>query len=73
MLGVLPGGFVRLSGVSLRALISAAWNLNLEPADEIPGAPKWVDSVLFDVTARVARSRIPDNGGPLLEELAPEL
>lgn len=69
-LGVLPGGLVQLSGVSLKVLVSAAWNLNV--ADEIPGAPKWLDSALFDITAKVLRSRVPENGGPSVQELAPE-
>jgi len=70
-LGVLPGGLVQFGPNSLKELVSAAWNLNL--ADEIPGAPKWLDSALFYITAKVPRSQIPENGGPSLEELAPEL
>jgi uncharacterized protein (TIGR03435 family) len=71
ILGVLPGGRVEFGPVSLKELVLAAWNLN--PSDDIPGAPKWLDSALFYISAKVPRSRIPENGGPDLQELAPEL
>ena len=71
LLGVLPGGIIQFGPNSLKELVSAAWNLNLD--DEIPGAPKWLDSALFYITAKVSRSQIPENGGPSLQELAPEL
>ena len=70
-LGVLPGGGVQFGPNSLKELVAAAWNLNLD--DEIAGAPKWLDSTLFYINAKVPRSLVPDNGGPSLEEIAPEL
>jgi uncharacterized protein (TIGR03435 family) len=71
-IGVLPGGRVNLPMLSLKLLVSAAWNLN--PADEIAGAPKWLDSVHFDISAKAPLSLIPEGGGAvLLRDLGPAL
>jgi hypothetical protein len=64
--GLLPGGggIAQFGPNSLKELVTAAWNLNI--TDEIPGAPKWLDSALFYITAKVSMSRMPQNGGPSL-------
>jgi uncharacterized protein (TIGR03435 family) len=43
-------GRVILQGIPLQNLITIAWNLN--PFDEIAGAPKWLNSDRFDLIAK---------------------
>ncbi len=62
--GIQPGGRIDLRGVPLRLLIAIAWNIN--PGDEIPGAPKFVDSATFDLVAKAYNtSGGPTNGPPI--------
>src|SRR5262249_5957103 len=56
----------------LKLLITLAWNLNA--ADEIIGAPKWLDSARFDIIAKVPAALSPATGAPApLNDLAPML
>ena len=43
--------------IPLRLLITLAWNLN--PGDEIFGAPKWLDSANFDLVAKASTLDAP--------------
>ncbi|HEY2380489.1 MAG TPA: TIGR03435 family protein [Terriglobia bacterium] len=49
--GIQPGGRVMISGgiIPLHSVISIAWNL--DPNEELIGAPKWLDSARFDMIA----------------------
>jgi len=68
--GFQPGGRIDFTAIPLSGLIGAAWNLSILPGDEIPGAPKWVNSVKFDLvakayaTASTTTSNAPANGNP---------
>jgi uncharacterized protein (TIGR03435 family) len=62
--GFQPGGRIDLRGVPLKFLIAIAWDIN--PGDEIPGAPKFVDSATFDLVAKAyTTSGGPTNGPPI--------
>ena len=37
-----PGGRVEMRGVPLFLLIMQAWDLNIDPDEELPGKPKWL-------------------------------
>ena len=73
-LGIMPGGRVNLPRIPLRLVISLAWNLNQE---DIPGAPKWLDSTQVDIIAKAPAELAPANGaqapiddlGPMLQAL----
>jgi uncharacterized protein (TIGR03435 family) len=70
--GFLPGGRVNLPRISMKFVISIAWNLNT--TDDIPGAPKWIDTSNFDIVAKAPAELIPANGAqPGFDELGPML
>jgi len=64
-LGVQPGGRVNIPGaiIPLKQLISIAWNL--DPNEELIGAPKWLDSARFDILAKLPADVMAANGGSL--------
>src|SRR5262249_54149353 len=72
--GIMPGGRVNLPRLPLRLVISIAWNLNQE---DIPGAPKWLDTAQVDIIAkdpaelaRANSAQAPiDDLGPMLQAL----
>jgi uncharacterized protein (TIGR03435 family) len=73
-IGVQTGGRVNLPGaiLPLKQLIALAWNLNT--TDDIPGAPKWLDSARYDIIAKLPASFISANGAvPPLQDLGPML
>jgi uncharacterized protein (TIGR03435 family) len=72
VLGFQPGGRVNLPRFPLRLAISLAWNLNLRNT-EIVGAPKWLDSAIFDIVAKAPDSMVPANGTPPFDDFAPML
>jgi uncharacterized protein (TIGR03435 family) len=47
-----PSGRIEMQGVPLKMLIAVAWNIDFAASDLIAGAPKFVDSARFDVTAK---------------------
>jgi len=63
-LGFQTGGRVNISGglIPLKSLISSAWNL--DPNQELIGAPKWLDSARFDIMAKMPAASLGANGGP---------
>jgi uncharacterized protein (TIGR03435 family) len=70
-IGLLPGGRVNLPSISLRFLITLAWNLNLAVNEEIAGAPKWIDSAAFDIIAKAPAGTTGSllDLGPMLQNL----
>jgi hypothetical protein len=48
---LLSGGRLELQGVSLKDLITIAWDVD---DDSVTGGPKWLDSDHFDVVAKAA-------------------
>ncbi|HTS28887.1 MAG TPA: TIGR03435 family protein [Bryobacteraceae bacterium] len=62
--GFQPGGRIDLHGVPLRMLITLAWDLL--PFDDIPGAPKFIDTANFDLVAKASTTmQSPGNGPPI--------
>jgi len=55
---ILPGGRVNIRGFSLMQLIIFAWDIyppfSASPKDQLVGAPKWLDSVYFEVIAKAS-------------------
>jgi uncharacterized protein (TIGR03435 family) len=50
----MTGGRVEFFRLPLRMLINLAWDLNFDPAEQIPGAPKWLQPFepAFDLVAK---------------------
>ena len=46
-----PGGQVDIKGLTLKTLIALAWHLDPETNYMIVGAPKFLDTSRFDITA----------------------
>jgi uncharacterized protein (TIGR03435 family) len=61
-----PTGQVDISGGPLNRIIGLAWNL---PNEQFLVAPKWIDTALFDVTARAFATPNPANQAQLDEDL----
>lgn len=56
-----PGGLFSLKGISMKILIATAWDMDWDHVDNtLLGAPKWIDSVNFDINAKTS----PDSGQP---------
>jgi len=53
----LPGGRINMKNVTLRVLISLAWDIR---DFQITGGPAWIDSDRFDILAK-PETEIPDN------------
>jgi len=49
-----PNGQISMQAVTLKLLISIAWNLNPNDNQGIVGAPKWLDSDKFDIIAKTS-------------------
>ena len=47
-----PGGRIDMQSITLKILIAVAWNIDFTANDLIVGAPKFLDSAHFDVTAK---------------------
>jgi uncharacterized protein (TIGR03435 family) len=73
ILGFQPGGRVNLPGFPLRLAVNIAWNLN--SADDIQGAPKWLSTAQFDIIAKAPAAYVPPNGNPGggMDDLGPML
>jgi uncharacterized protein (TIGR03435 family) len=59
-----PSGQVNLQGVTLKFLITFAWNFNPNDNHAIVGAPKWLDSAKFDIIAKPSTAAPVANAGP---------
>jgi uncharacterized protein (TIGR03435 family) len=54
-----PSGQINMQAVTLKLLISIAWGINPNDKETLVGAPKWLDSAKFDITAKTSTT-----GGP---------
>jgi len=52
--GNIQGGQVSLQGVTLRFLISFAWNLNPNDKEQLANAPKWLDTARWEILAKTS-------------------
>lgn len=57
-----PGGQVEIGGFTLKFLIASAWNLDPRTNEMMVGAPKFLDSERFDITAEASSDSAPANG-----------
>jgi uncharacterized protein (TIGR03435 family) len=64
-LKLLPGGQVEMHALTLKLLIALAWHLDPDTSEMIAGAPKFLDSARFDITARPPADSGPRNAAPL--------
>ena len=62
-----PTGQVEISAAPLFRIITLAWNL---PNEQFLVAPKWVQTALFDVTARAFATPNPENQAQADEDMA---
>ena len=58
--GRIAGDEINVHALPLKFLIDFAWDLN--PNEELPGAPKWLDSDKIDLEAKVASENLIDGG-----------
>src|SRR5207245_2130344 len=73
-IGIQTGGRFNSPGalIPLKQLISIAWNLN--PNEDLIGAPKWLDSARFDIIAKLPAVMMAANGAPPpVQDLGPML
>ena len=66
-LGLRPGGRIVATNVALRLLIRNLYNVQ---ADQIVGAPDWIESERFDIEAKADREYPPQADAPAPELLA---
>ena len=68
--GRINGGQVDLQGVTLKFLMSFAWDLNPNDNEVLVGAPKWLDSDRFDILAKVSGDALggPRQGAPQIDQ-----
>jgi uncharacterized protein (TIGR03435 family) len=64
-----PTGQVDISAGPLHRIIGLAWNLPNDPPGPYLVGPKWVETALFDVTARAFATPNPANQAQLDEDL----
>jgi uncharacterized protein (TIGR03435 family) len=60
--GRIDGGQISLQAITLKSLISIAWDIYSD--DMLVGAPKWLDSDKFDIIAKVAPESLGANPTP---------
>lgn len=49
-----PSGQINIQGATLKFLITFSWNINPNDSEQLVGAPKWLDSDKFDITAKTS-------------------
>jgi uncharacterized protein (TIGR03435 family) len=65
-----PPGRIDLQAVTLKTLITLAWDLNPNNNDLLAGAPKWLDSDKFDIVAKISTAApAPGAALPDIEDL----
>jgi uncharacterized protein (TIGR03435 family) len=52
--GRMDGGQISFQAITLKDLITTAWNLNPRDSEALAGAPKWLDSDKFDIIAKTS-------------------
>ncbi len=57
-----PGGRVEMRGAPLFLLIMQAWDLNIDPDEDLPGKPKWLKPFdpTFDLVAKAPARTVSD-------------
>jgi uncharacterized protein (TIGR03435 family) len=61
--GRIDGGQISLQGITLKFLISFAWNINPNADEMLVGAPKWLNTDKFDILAKT-NTDAPASGQP---------
>ncbi len=69
--GFQPGGRLDLRGYPMKALLTLAFDLN--PQDQLVGAPKWLDSAKVDLIAKMPSTGGPQTQGIDIDALRPAL
>ncbi len=64
-LKLLPGGQVEIHALPLKTMIALVWHLDPDTSEMIVGAPKFLDSARFDITARPPANSGTRNAAPL--------
>jgi uncharacterized protein (TIGR03435 family) len=62
--GIQPGGRIDVRGMTLRALMRIAWNIDDNDDDMLVGGPKWLDVDRFDIIAK-ASAGVSKSGAPV--------
>ena len=62
--GIQPGGRIEVRGMTLRALMRIAWNIDDNDDDMLVGGPKWLDVDRFDIIAK-ASAGVSKTGEPV--------
>ena len=62
--GIQPGGRIDVRGMTLRALMRMAWNIDDNEDDLLVGGPKWLDVDRFDIAAK-ASAGVSKTGEPV--------
>jgi uncharacterized protein (TIGR03435 family) len=62
--GIQPGGRIDVRGMTLRALMRIAWNIDDNDDDMLVGGPKWLDVNRFDLVAK-ASAGVSKTGEPV--------
>lgn len=62
--GIQPGGRIDVRGITLRALMRIAWNIDDNDDDMLIGGPKWLDVDRFDIIAK-ASAGVSKSGEPV--------
>jgi uncharacterized protein (TIGR03435 family) len=60
-----PAGRIDMQAVTLKTLITIAWDLDPRVNDMLVGAPKWLDSDKFDIVAKISTSAPSTNAQQL--------
>ena len=64
---MMPGGALRVSGVTIKMLLTIAYDVR---EFQIVGGPAWMNSERYDIMARPERGEASDNAGPDLRGLS---
>ncbi len=68
-IAILPNGRIRVHNATLRMLIAAAYNVDV---DRVTGGPNWLDSDRFDVAAKTAPTASQDSRLLMVQTLLAE-
>src|SRR5579863_230479 len=68
---IIPSGQVDVQAITLKDLITIAWDLNPNDKEVLAGAPKWLDQDKFDITAKASTTgQVGSDGLPIeIEDL----
>jgi uncharacterized protein (TIGR03435 family) len=61
--GGISGNQINIQLITVKQLISIAWDLNPNDSDSLVGAPKWLDSDKYDIIAKVSSDAPVNTGG----------